>query len=165
MTAGETTADEAGSPLLRRQLQERLAAGEGLVLLVPAAEDDLGWTWAQALGAERIYGCTLREQLREWGWRPQSPTITDDELAVLARQLLGQDPQDRGGGGLQPDPGALARVLAGPDEPAGDDRLVLDATIEATGLPPLDADNLGHWRRRRARLATRWHTGASPAAR
>ncbi len=144
----ETTAGEIGGPLIRRQLQERLDAGESLVVLVRAGADNLGWLWAQALLAERIYARSLREQLLDWGWRPQSLTIGDDELAAMARQYIGQDPQDWGGGGLQPDLALLVRVLAGIDEPEGDSRLVLDATAEAAGLPPLNVDNLSQWRTR-----------------
>ncbi len=148
LAVAEETGDEAGSPLLRRQLQERLDANERLVLLVRAAPDGLGWLWAQALRAERIYTRPLREQLVEWGWRPQSLTIAGDELAELARQFLAQDPQDWGGGGLQPDLALLVRLLSGLAEPDEQSRLVLDATIEASGLPPLDPDNLPRWRTR-----------------
>jgi len=148
LVSAEETSGEAGSPLLRRQLQERLDAHEGLVLLVRADPNGLGWLWAQALRAERIYARPLREQLLEWGWRPQSLTIADDELAALARQSLTQDPQDWGGGGLQPDLTLLVRVLSGLAEPDEQNRLVLDATIEASGLPPLDLDNLPRWRTR-----------------
>jgi hypothetical protein len=125
----ERCAGEIGGPLIRRHLQERLNAGESLVVLVRASADSLGWLWAQALLAERIYARSLREQLLESGWRPQSLTITVEELAAMARQYLGQDPRDWGGGGLQSDLALLVRVLAGIDEPEGDSRLVLDATI------------------------------------
>lgn len=148
VVVAETTAGETGGPLIRRQLQERLDAGESLVVLARAGADNLGWLWAQALLAERIYARSLREQLLEWGWRPQSLTIADEELAALARQYAGQDPQDWGGGGLQPDLALLVRVLAGLDQPTGDSRLVLDATVEAAGLPPLDEENLPLWRTR-----------------
>ncbi len=142
LTVDELTGGEAGSPLARRQLQERLDAGESLVLLVRAGREELGWLWAQALGAERIYTRSLRDQLQEWGWRPQSLTMGDDELAALARQGLGQDPHEWGWGGLQPDPALLVRVLAGVERPRGDALMVLEATIEAAGLPPLDRDDL-----------------------
>jgi len=148
LAAAAETSGEAGSPLLRRQLQERLDAHEELVLLMRADPNGLGWLWAQALRAERIYARPLREQLLEWGWRPQSLTIADDELAALARQSLTQDPQDWGGGGLQPDLPLLVRVLSGLAEPDEQSRLVLDATIETSGLPPLDLDNLPRWRTR-----------------
>ncbi len=144
----EETGGEAGNPLLRRHLQERLDAYERLVLLVRAAPEDLGWLWAQALRAESIYANTLREQLLAWGWRPQSLTLAGDELAALARQSLLQDPQDWGGGGLQPDLALLVRVLSGLAEPDEQNRLVLDATIEASGLPALDPENLSRWRTR-----------------
>ena len=98
--AGEATAKQVGSPTLRRDLQARLDARESFVLYVPALPDNLGWLWAQALQAERIYSRSLREALVEWGWKPHSLTIGDDELALLARQHVDQDPVDWGGGGL-----------------------------------------------------------------
>ncbi len=142
LTVDESTGGEAGSPLARRQLQERLDVGESLVLLVRAGREELGWLWAQALEAERIYMRSLRDQVQEWGWRPQSLTMGDDELAALARQGLGQDPHEWGWGGLQPDPALLVRALAGVERPRGDALMVLEATIEAAGLPPLDRDDL-----------------------
>lgn len=164
LVVGESTGGAVGSPLLRRQLQERLDAHDPLVLLVRAGEDDLGWLWSQALLAEHIYGLSLREQLLAWGWRPQSLTTSDDELAALARQYRDQDPQEWSGGGLQPDPALLVRILAGIDEPHQESRLVLDATIEATGMPPLDTDNLPRWRTRAlARLLTTQAHQAAPA--
>lgn len=164
LPVAEETGEQAGSPLLRRQLQESLDAGEGLVLLVPAAPDTLGWLWAQALRAESMYARPLREQLLEWGWRPQSLTIADDELAALARHNLAQDPQGWGGGGLQPDLPLLTRVLAGVAEPDEEGRLLLDATIEATGLPPLDLENVPRWRTRAlARLLVTQAHHAAPA--
>ncbi|MGH2346756.1 MAG: hypothetical protein ACRDG4_16135, partial [Chloroflexota bacterium] len=51
----ESTAGETGSPLARRQLQEKLEAGESLVLLVRAQPTAIGWLWVQVLLAERIY--------------------------------------------------------------------------------------------------------------
>ena len=95
------TADQActepgrsvGGPLFRRELQARLDARESFVLHVQTAPDQLGWLWAHALLAERIYDRSLREQLTDWGWRPHSLTITDDELAVMARQNQRQDPR------------------------------------------------------------------------
>jgi len=110
LVVGESTGGAVGSPLFRRQLQERLDAHDPLVLLVRAGEDDLGWLWSQALLAEHIYGLSLREQLLAWGWRPQSLTTSDDELAALARQYRDQDPQEWSGGGLQPE--HLDRPLA-----------------------------------------------------
>lgn len=160
----EVTAGETGGPLSRRQLQERLDAPEPLVLLVQAGPDNLGWLWSQALLAERIYSLGLREQLLEWGWRPQSLTISDDEVAALAGRHLDQDPAQWSGGGLQPEPALLVRVLAGIDEPAGANRLVLDATIEAAGLRPLEAGNLARWRIRSvARLLVTQAHHAAPA--
>lgn len=144
--AGEATATEVGSPTLRRDLQARLDARESFVLYVPALPDNLGWLWAQALQAERIYSRSLRETLVEWGWKPHSLTIGDDELALLARQHVDRDPVDWGGGGLQPDRSALLEVLAGGADPDPEQRLILDLTIEQAGLPTLDDANLRRWR-------------------
>ena len=90
----EETAGEPGSPSARRALQARLEVGRSFVLYVAAARDNLGWLWAQTLMAERVYSRSLREQLVEWGWRPHSLTVGDDELAVLARQNADRDPAD-----------------------------------------------------------------------
>jgi len=116
------------------------------VLHVPAPPDNLGWLWAQALLAECIYGRSLREQLLEWGWRPQSVRTGDDEIAVLARQYLREDPAEWGGGGLQPNPNLLLDVLAGGSSMNPDDRMVLDLTIDQAGLPKLDEQYMARWR-------------------
>lgn len=142
----EQIAGELGSPSIRRALQERIDAKESFVLHVPALPDNLGWLWAQALLAECIYGCSLREQLLEWGWRPQSIRTGDDEIAVLARQYLREDPAEWGSGGLQPNPNLLLDVLAGGSTIDPDDRMVLDLTIEQAGLPKLDEQNIARWR-------------------
>src|SRR6266487_2772308 len=142
----ERTAGEIGSPGSRRALQERMDAKESFVLHVAASSDNLGWLWAQALLSERIYDRSLREQLLAWGWRPQSIKTGDDEVAVLARQYLKQDPAAWGGGGLQPNPTLLLDVLAGGATPDPDDRMVLDLTIEQAGLPAFDKQNVSRWR-------------------
>ena len=108
------------------------------MLWVPVPADRLGWLWGQALLAERIYDRPLREQLREWGWRPDRLTISDDELAALARRNLDRDPAEWGAGGLEPDLGLLLDVLAGgAAPPAADQHLVLDLTVERAGLDEL----------------------------
>ncbi len=142
----ERTAGEPGSPAARRQLLERIATGESFVLHVAAAPDALGWLWAPALRAEQIYSRPLREQLVEWGWRPHSLTVADDELAVLARRNADRDPAEWGGGGLQPDLPTLLEVLAGGADPDPEQRLVLDLTVEAAGLPAIDDADVGRWR-------------------
>lgn len=155
--------DEPVSPRLRRELQARLDAGESFVLLVPAPPERLGWLWAQALLAERIYARSLREQLLDWGWRPQSLTIGEEELAVLARQGFEQDPAAWGGGGLQPDMVLLLEVLAGGLEPTSDHGLILELTIKQAGFPVLDPRNLPGWRARAlARLLVTQAHAAAP---
>jgi hypothetical protein len=144
----ERTLGVLGGPVMRRALQERIDRGESFVLVVSAPASDLGWLWGQALLAERIYDRPLREQLREWGWRPQSLTVTDDELAALARRNLDQDPAEWGGGGLQPDLALLLEVLVEGAAPSEDQRLVLDLTIEQCALPALDENDLPAWRSR-----------------
>lgn len=99
----EQTQGELGGPAGRRALQERIASGQPFVLWAPVPADHLGWLWGQALLAERVYDRLLREQLREWGWRPDRLTISDDELAALARRNLDRDPAEWSGGGLEPD--------------------------------------------------------------
>ncbi|MCL4508023.1 MAG: PglZ domain-containing protein [Chloroflexi bacterium] len=144
----ERTAGSLGSPLARRQLQERLERHESLVLRVTAGPADLGWLWAQTLLAERTYSRSLREQLLEWGWRPPSLSFSDAELAELARRQADRDPAEWGGGGLQPDVLRLLRVLASVAEPAAEDKLLLDTTAAQMGLPPLDWDDVPAWQRR-----------------
>jgi hypothetical protein len=76
--------------------------------------------------------------------------MTDDELAVLARQGLQHDPTVWGGGGLQPDLPLLLEVLAGGATPESDQDLILDLTIEQVNLPklesPHDTQYLARWR-------------------
>lgn len=142
------TAGSVGGPLWRQTLQERLDNDESFVLLVPAAPDELGWFWAQALLAEQIYHRPLRAQLVEWGWRPHSLTTSDEEVVLLARQGLQQDPAEWGGGGLQPNTELLLQLLIGESEPTEDNRFLLELTIEHAGLPPLATSDLALWRRR-----------------
>ena len=146
MSISEQTAGEPGSPGIRRALQEHIDAKKSFVLLVTTTADNLGWLWAQALLSESIYDRSLREQLLAWGWRPQSIRTSEEEVAVLARQYLKQDPAEWGGGGLQPNPVLLLNVLAGGTTPEPDDRMVLDMTIEQTGLPAYDEQNVARWR-------------------
>jgi hypothetical protein len=142
----ERTAGESGGPASRRAVQERIDAKESFVLHVTAPSDNLGWLWAQALLAECIHDVGLGKQLLKWGWRPQSIRTGEDEIAVLARQYLQEDPAEWGGGGLQPNLTLLLDVLAGGSPVDTNNRMVLDLTIEQTGLPKLDAQNLPRWR-------------------
>ncbi len=141
------TNSELGSPAARAALQARLDAQERFVLLVPAGPDALGWLWAQALRAGRIYASSLRDQLLAWGWQPQTLTLSDDELAVLALQRRLEDPAAWGGGGLQPNVELLLEVLTGSAAPEPEARLVLDLTLTQAGLPPLE-EPLPAWRTR-----------------
>src|SRR5258708_22591835 len=137
---------EIGRRASWRALEEGIDARESFVLHTTVSSDNLGWLWAQALLSEHIYDRSLREQLLAWGWRPQSIKTGDDEVAVLARQYLKQDPAEWGGGGLQPNPTRLLDVLAGGATPDPDDRMVLDLTIEQAGLPAFDEQNVARWR-------------------
>lgn len=159
----EQTQGRLGGPSSRRALQEQIDRGHSFVLWVPVPADRLGWLWGQALLAERIYDRPLRDQLREWGWRPDRLTITDDELAALARRNLDRDPAEWSGGGLEPDLGLLLDVLAGGAEPDPDQRLVLDLTVERAGLPEIAETDLPGWRNRAlARLLTTQAFHAAP---
>jgi len=142
----ERTAGEIGSPGSRRMLQERIEAKESFVLHVTTTSDNLGWLWAHALLSECIYDLELREQLLAWGWHPQNIRTGDDEVAVLARQFLREDPAEWGGGSLQPNFNLLLDVLAGGSTVDSDNRMVLDMTIEQTGLPKLDEQQVSRWR-------------------
>src|SRR5204863_7607028 len=127
----EETAGQIGSPLWRRKIQELIDTQQSFVLHVVAPANNLGWLWAQALLAEEIYTPSLREQLREWGWRPQNISTGDDELAKLAKLYFHNDPVEWGGGGLQPNPTVLLNVLAGRPITETDDRMILDLTLDA----------------------------------
>lgn len=154
----ERTAGELGSPLRRKEVQERIDAQQQFVLHVVAGPDQLGWLWAQALLAEETYATSLRETLHLWGWRPQNITTGDEELARLAAlsTYFHKDPAEWGGGGLQPNPTQLLSILAGAPMTAKDDRMILDLTTTAVGLPNLptlagvdpnsDHSLLEHWR-------------------
>ena len=153
----EQTAGEFGSPQARRNLQERLDAGESFVLHVTAAPDQLGWLWAQALLSEHIEKASLRQLLLTWGWRPQSINTTEEEVARLARQHFHQDPAEWGGGKMLAEPIELVNLLSGgpldaPDnsdvdaDTIKDKRLVLDFTVDEAGLPPIDEARLERWR-------------------
>jgi len=146
ISVSEQTAGEIGSPLRRRQLQELIDTQQSFVLHVVAPADKLGWLWGQALLAEYIYTKSLREQLREWGWRPQNIKTGEDELVRLAKLYLHKDPVEWGGGGLQPNQTLLLNLLAGGPLSESDDRLLLDLTISAADLPALDENNLERWR-------------------
>ncbi|MFC2037811.1 hypothetical protein ACFLYD_07600, partial [Chloroflexota bacterium] len=139
-------AGQLGGLRARVELRTRIEAGDSFVLYVGQAADQLGWLWAQALLAERIYDRPLRDQLRDWGWRPHSLTMSDEEVAALARRSLHLDPADWGGAALQPDKALLLGVLAGGAQAEPDQRFLLDHTIEQAGLPALDEANLPRWR-------------------
>lgn len=128
----------------REAVAARLGARTSFVLLVPAAADDLGWLWAQALQAETIYSSSLREQLMAWGWRPTSLTMNDADILHVAMQHKDEDPAEWGGTGIQPDTSLLLEALAGAVTP--DMSPVLALTIEQAGLPPFDASRADDWR-------------------
>lgn len=142
----EYAAGAIGSPTVRRDLQARLDAGDPFVLYVPAARHELGWLWAQALLAERIYARSLRGQLVEWGWRPSNLTMTDAQVAVIARSRLQQDPAEWESGGLQPDRERLLAVLAGQAVPDDDSSFVIQLAAEEADLPLPKLDDLAGWR-------------------
>lgn len=133
----ERTAGELGSPRWRKDIQRLIDAQEAFVLHVVASAEALGWLWAQALLAQDIYTKSLRDTLREWGWRPQNVKTGDEELALLAQMYFDEDPAEWGGGGLQPDTTMLLNILAGAPVTAKDDRMILDLTTETVGLPAL----------------------------
>ena len=139
-------AGQLGGLGARAELEARIAAKDPFVLFVPRAANQLGWVWAQALLAERIYDRSLRDQLRDWGWRPHSLTMSDEEVAALARRSLQVDPAEWGGAALRPDKALLLEVLAGGAQPEPDQRFLLDLTVEQAGLPALDEANPPHWR-------------------
>ena len=90
----ESTAHEFGSPGKRREVQQLLDAHEHFVLYVKTSKEQLGWLSSQALLAEDIYTESLRSQLLEWGWKPQSILTSDEVVAQLARQHIQDDPSE-----------------------------------------------------------------------
>jgi len=164
MTVAEITRGDLGGPVQRAAVQARITAGTGFVLLVPVAPDALGWLWALALRAERIARRPLREALLTWGWQPQSLTMSDEAVGVLALKNRHLDPAAWGGGGLQPDRPLLLQVLAADSLPDAADRLILDLTLEAAGLPPFDDAAPAVWRTRAlARLLVTQAHSIAPA--
>ena len=141
-----STSGEVGDPLTRREIVAKMEAKESFVLRVPAAPTKLGWLWALTLQAERTYTMTLREQLTQWGWRPHSLTVTDEQIAALAVQNADHDPSDWGGANLQPDVPLLLDALAAGEEPGEGKQQVFDATVDMAGLPPLDERGVARWR-------------------
>lgn len=142
---------EAGNLALRWALQKRIEAQESFVLYVTAGKHELGWLWAQALLAEERYEKPLREQLQDWGWRPQTIGISNEEVMWLAKHNLEQDPVTWGGGGLQPDIKRLLELLASgvnssDDNLAPADDPILNLTINEAGLSPFDRANPERWR-------------------
>jgi tRNA A-37 threonylcarbamoyl transferase component Bud32 len=79
----EHLSHEIGGLQARQSIQAHIDAGESFVVLAQTSADHLGWLWGHALLAEQRYHKSLREQLLEWGWRPQSPTTSEDEIALL----------------------------------------------------------------------------------
>ncbi len=142
----ELTSDQFGNPAKRAELQERIDQGSSFVLSVPVAADQLGWLWSQALLAEQIYERRLVDQLRDWGWKPGDLTISDDEVAALARQHLQEDPAEWNSGGIQPDIALLLEVLAGGAKPQLEVQFVLALTIAEAGLPDYDEKEPDAWR-------------------
>ncbi len=82
----------------------------------------------------------------DWGWRPHSLTISDEEVATLALRNLRQDPADWGGGGLEPDEDLLLQVLTGNMEPDEESHFLLELTIDAFGLPSMAESEPFAWR-------------------
>lgn len=148
MEVEDRAGGQIGGPVSRRGLQARLDKGESFVLYVPATREKLGWVWGHAVLAESIYSQSLREQLLDWGWRPQSLTISDDEIAAMSRREMQRDPAEWGGSGLQPDMGILLETLATGVAPGEDERLVFDLTVEQAGLPAFDEGDVRRWRNR-----------------
>ncbi|GAC1560601.1 MAG: hypothetical protein NVS2B2_22210 [Ktedonobacteraceae bacterium] len=148
----ENTAHEFGSPGKRREVQHLLDAHAHFVLYVKTSKEQLGWLWSQALLAEAIYTESLRSQLLDWGWKPQSILTSDEVVAQLARQHIQDDPSEWSSAKIQLQPQHLLAILAGGtvlprdhendhesgSDGAGSDLTVLNLTIEEAGLPKLE---------------------------
>ena len=143
----ESTAGEFGSPVKRREVQELLDAEKPIVLYVKTSKEALGWLWSHVLLAEDIYSESLRSQLLDWGWKPQSILTSDEVVAQLAQQHLQDDPAEWSSAKIQLQPQQLLAILAGGTVFARDDEnndtargdlTVLNLTIEEAGLPKLE---------------------------
>lgn len=148
VTVDVRTASEIGGLSIRRQVQQLIDGGNSFVLLVSSDQQHLGWMWAQALGAEETYTTSLRDQLLAWGWQPQRAQVSDQDIAMLARQGLQHDPASWGGGSLQPDMPLLLEVLAGGAMPDSDQIYILDLTTQQAGLTAFEASSADRWRMR-----------------
>lgn len=158
ISISEQTAGEFGGPVTRRQLQELIESKQSFIYHMRTDANHLGWLWAQALLAEQIHVASLRQMLSQWGWRPQSISTSDADVARLARQHFNEDPGEWGGGQILPEAGELLKILAGQelyppnehgpmsDAERQDKRIVLDITVDAAGLPEIDEQHLGRWR-------------------
>jgi Protein kinase domain/PglZ domain len=146
VAVSERVAGQIGGLQDRQRVQQLLDDGESFVLLVQSDRDHLGWMWAQALLAEETVTTPLRDQLIAWGWQPQSATVSDQELAALARQGMQHDPAAWGGGSLQPDIPLLLEVLAGGAVPDADQTYILDLTTQQAGLQAYAEPAYERWR-------------------
>lgn len=143
----EVTAGEFGNPARRREVQELLDAKKQIVLYVNTSKEALGWLWSQALLAEDMHIESLRSQLLDWGWKPQSILTSDEVVVQLAQQHLQDDPAEWSSAKIQLRPQQLLAILAGGtvfprdgehDDATGSDLTVLNLTIEEAGLPKLE---------------------------
>ncbi len=143
---GEKMANEVGNLHSRRIVLEHIEARKPFVLYVKAPTDALGWLWVYALLADKVYARSLRDQLLDWGWKPQNRLTSPDVVAQLAWQNLDLDPVEWGGGKIQTQPLQLLDILAGGSLDHGygakADRTVLHLTIEEAGLPKLEEEAL-----------------------
>ncbi|RRR74014.1 MAG: PglZ domain-containing protein [Candidatus Viridilinea halotolerans] len=139
-------AGHLGGPVDRVRLQQRIAGGETFVLRVAAGHEDLGWLWAHALRAEYIYQRPLRNQLIDWGWRPQVLHLSDEEVRALAEQNLDLDPAAWGSGGLEPNVDLLLNYLLIGAEVEGTQRVVLNLSADRAGLGQPDMQHPEAWR-------------------
>ncbi len=144
----QQTAGKLGGPIDRARVQQQINTGVSFVLRLAASPEDLGWLWAQALRAERIYSRTLRDQLTEWGWRPQSLHISDQEIHALAEQNIALDPAAWSSGGLEPNLDLLLNYLVLGNEVEGTQRVLLNLSAERAGLNQPDPHDPETWRMR-----------------
>lgn len=139
---------QLGGMTERARVQKQISEHKPFVLRVAAAPEDLGWLWAQALRAEQIYSRALRNQLTDWGWRPQVLHLSDEEVRALAEQNFDLDPANWGSGGLEPNLDLLLAYLLLANDVAGTQRVLLNLSAERAGLGQPATEHPDVWRAR-----------------
>jgi hypothetical protein len=138
----ERTAGELGSPLLRRQLQEKLDANQSFVLLVLYQPRPTNWAGCgHKLCWRSVFIIIAYDQLLEWGWQPPRLSLDKQTIVQLALQQLQQDPASWEEEQEEVNPELLLELLAAEYEPSDKWAISISEgklsrrTIKEAGLP------------------------------